>query len=94
MDERETIRHLQIELCGSGVGPTTWWRHLPQGKQSRIRARHKLQVPEMQRHYSDWEITGAPEVRRAAETSTQPFNPFEPSTPAHDIIAPMLLHMR
>jgi len=29
-----------------------------------VRVRHKLQVPEMQRHYAEWEITGAPEIRR------------------------------
>ena len=28
-----------------------------------IRARHKMLVPEMQRHYSEWAITGAPEIR-------------------------------
>jgi len=42
-----------------------------------VRARHRMQVPEMQRHYSDWEITGAAEVRHVTETSTLPFNPFE-----------------
>lgn len=25
-----------------------------------VRARHKMQAPEMQRHYSEWAITGAP----------------------------------
>jgi hypothetical protein len=59
-----------------------------------IRDRHELQVPEMQRHYVEWEILGAPEIRRVTETSVQPFNPVEPPTPAHGIIAPMLLHMR
>jgi hypothetical protein len=28
-----------------------------------VRARHKMQVPELQRHYADGEITGAPEIR-------------------------------
>ena len=54
-----------------------------------VRARHKLQVPELQRHYLDWEITGAPEIRHVTPTSTEPFNPFEP--PASANIAPMLL---
>ena len=52
-----------------------------------VRARHKMQVPELQRHYADWEITGAPELRRITETSVQPFNPFEPSPPAHAAVA-------
>jgi hypothetical protein len=58
-----------------------------------IRARHKLQVPETQRHYADWEITGAPEIRRVTEASNQ-FNPFESPAPAPAIIAPMLLWIR
>jgi hypothetical protein len=48
-----------------------------------IRARHKMQVPEMQRHYGEWEITGAPEVRHVTETSVQPFSPFALSVAAH-----------
>ena len=54
-----------------------------------VRARHKLQAPELQRHYLDWEITGAPEIRHVTPASTEPFNPFEP--PARANIAPMLL---
>jgi hypothetical protein len=54
-----------------------------------VRARHKLQVPELQRHYLDWEITGAPEIRHVTPTRTEPFNPFEP--PARADMAPMLL---
>jgi hypothetical protein len=42
-----------------------------------VRARHKLQMPELQRHYLEWEITGAPEIRHVTATSVQPFNPFE-----------------
>jgi hypothetical protein len=38
-----------------------------------------MQVPELQRRNKDWEITGAPEIRHVTETSTQPFNPFEPT---------------
>jgi len=37
-----------------------------------VRARHKLQIPEIQCHYSDWEITGAPEIRHVTETGAQP----------------------
>ena len=59
-----------------------------------VRARHKLQVPELQRHYGEWEITGASGIRHVTETSAQPFNPFEPPAPARAIIAPMLLWMR
>jgi len=59
-----------------------------------VRARYRLQVPEMQRHYSEWEITGAPEIRHVTRTSVDPFNPFEPLARARSIIAPMLLYMR
>ena len=52
---------------------------------------HKMQVPELHRHHSDWEITGAPGIRHVTETSAQP---FEPPAPAHAIIAPMLLWTR
>ena len=34
-----------------------------------VRARHKLQVPELQRRYDEWEITGAPEIRHVTRTS-------------------------
>ena len=44
-----------------------------------------MQVPELQRHYSEWEITGAPEIRHVIETSAQPFNPFEPPAQAQAI---------
>ncbi len=53
-----------------------------------VRARHKMQVPEMQRHYPDWEITGAPEFRHVTESSVQPFNPFEPPAPARPLYFP------
>ena len=49
-----------------------------------VRARHKLQVPQIQRHYSEWEITGGPEVRHVTETTTQPFNPFESAGARYD----------
>ena len=44
-----------------------------------VRARHKMQVPELQRHYAEWELIGAPEIRHIRETGTQAFNPFEPA---------------
>jgi hypothetical protein len=46
------------------------FRHPPSKKW--VRARHKMLVPELQRHYSDWEITGAPEIRHVTDTSVQP----------------------
>ena len=55
-----------------------------------VRARHKMQVPELQRHYLEWGITGAPEIRHVTDTSTQPFNPFELPA-ARAVIAPTLL---
>ena len=44
-----------------------------------VRARHKMQVLELQRHYGEWEITGEPEFRLVTDTSVQPFNPFAPT---------------
>jgi hypothetical protein len=35
-----------------------------------------MQVPELQRHYGEWEITGSPEVRHVAAATVQPFNTF------------------
>jgi hypothetical protein len=58
-----------------------------------IRARHKMQVPVLQRAYAEWEITGAPEVRHITATSTAQYNPFKPA-PGPAVIAPMLLWMR
>jgi hypothetical protein len=55
-----------------------------------IRVRHKLQVPELQRRYAEWEITGAPEIRHVTATSAEPFKPFRSPAPARVIIAPML----
>jgi hypothetical protein len=40
-----------------------------------IRARHKLQVPEIQCHYSEWEITGPPAV--TFTTRYEPRPPIE-----------------
>ena len=59
-----------------------------------ICARHKLQVPELQRRYAEWEITGAPEIRYVTPGSVEPFNPFRPPASARAIIAPMLLWAR
>ena len=42
-----------------------------------VRARHKLQVPELQRHYGEWEITGAPDVRHVAPADGEQFSPFQ-----------------
>jgi hypothetical protein len=46
-----------------------------------VRARYKLQVPEMQRHYAEWEITGAPEMRHVVAATPEQFSPFWPPTP-------------
>jgi hypothetical protein len=59
-----------------------------------IRARHKLQVPELQRRYAEWELTGAPEIRHVHPRHTEPFSPFGRSAPGPAIIAPMLLYAR
>ena len=56
-----------------------------------VRARHKLQYPELQRRYVEWEITGAPEIRDGA-ANVDPFNPFR--VPRRVCIAPMLLWTR
>lgn len=58
-----------------------------------VRARHKMQVPALQRAYADWQITGTPEIRHVTPASTTPYNPF--ATPASRVcIAPGLLWMR
>ena len=44
-----------------------------------VLARHKLQVPALQRQNAEWEITGAPEVRHVTPASTAQFNPFPPT---------------
>jgi hypothetical protein len=59
-----------------------------------VRARHKLQVPALQRRYAEWEIVGAPEIRHVTPGSVEPFSPFKPPASARAIIAPMLLWMR
>lgn len=51
-------------------------------------------MPELQRHYSDWEIIGAPELRRVTRANGERFSPFRARPPAGAIIAPMLLWMR
>jgi hypothetical protein len=58
-----------------------------------VRARHKLQVPALQRQYAEWEITGPPEIRHVTPGCVEPFNPFRSPAP-RVCIAPMLLWMR
>jgi hypothetical protein len=50
-----------------------------------VRARHRMQVPELQRHYGEWEITGPPEIRHVIDTRVQPFNPFAPIRSASNL---------
>jgi hypothetical protein len=45
-----------------------------------VLAKHKLQVPELQRRYSEWQITGAPE-NSARPASPEQFNPFHETVP-------------
>lgn len=52
-----------------------------------VRAGHKMQVPDMQRQYVQWEITGAPEIRHITPISMEPFSPFESPVHAQVIIA-------
>jgi hypothetical protein len=46
-----------------------------------VRARHKMQVPEMQRQYAEWEVTGAPQIRYVTDAGVQPFSPYGPPAP-------------
>jgi hypothetical protein len=55
-----------------------------------VRARHKLQMPALQRQYAEWEITGAPEIRDVTPSPIEHFNPFRPPA-SRAYIAPMLL---
>ena len=57
-----------------------------------VRARHKLQVPALQRRYAEWEITGPPEIRDVTPGPIEHFNPFRQVSP-RVCIAPMLLYM-
>jgi hypothetical protein len=41
----------------------------------RVRARHKMQVPGLQRQHPEWEITGAPEIQRVS-ASTHYHRPY------------------
>jgi len=59
-----------------------------------VRARHKLQVPAMQRRYAEWEIIGAPEIRHVTPGPIEHFNPFRAPASPRVCIAPMLLYMR
>jgi hypothetical protein len=42
-----------------------------------LRARHRMQVPEIQRHYGDWQLTGPAEIRNVKPASVAQYNPFE-----------------
>jgi hypothetical protein len=57
-----------------------------------IRARHKLQVPELQRRYAEWEIAGPAEIRHVTPGRIEQFDPFKPPT-SRACIAPMMLYM-
>ena len=59
-----------------------------------VRARHKLQVPALQRRYAEWEIVGPPEIRHVTPGPIEHFNPFKAPAPARVCIAPMVLYMR
>jgi len=52
-----------------------------------LRARHKMQVPELQGRYSDWEITGTPEVRHVAPVGGEQCSPFQSPAQVHVISA-------
>jgi hypothetical protein len=41
-----------------------------------------MQVPELQRQYGEWEITGAPEIRQVQPASPEQFDLFCPMAPA------------
>jgi hypothetical protein len=41
-----------------------------------IRARHRMQVPEIQRYYGDWQLIGPPEIRRITPDGVAQYNPF------------------
>jgi hypothetical protein len=55
-----------------------------------VRARHKLQVPALQRQYAEWEITGPPEIRDLTPGSIEHFDPFKVAASPRICIAPML----
>jgi hypothetical protein len=60
-----------------------------------IRARHKLQVPALQRRYAEWEIIGPAKIRHVLTEDPVAFDPFrplnEPPMPPQAVIAPMPL---
>jgi hypothetical protein len=51
-----------------------------------VRARHKMQVPEIQRYYGDWQLVGPPEIRNVTQASTT-YSPFL-SPPAPWVLRP------
>jgi hypothetical protein len=51
-----------------------------------VRARHKLQVPALQRRYAEWEIAGPAEIRHVTPGPIEHFNSFKsPAPPAVDL---------
>jgi hypothetical protein len=59
-----------------------------------VRARYRMQVPELQRCYGEWKITGALEIRHVTAAMPEQFSPFRAQVPVRIIIAPMLLWAR
>ncbi len=59
-----------------------------------VRAWHKMQVPELQRQYSEWEVTGTPEIWPVQPASPEQFDPFRAAATARAVVGPMLLLMR
>jgi hypothetical protein len=45
------------------------------------RARHKMQMPELQRTYSGWEITCTPEIRHVTTETPPPYSPVRRTPP-------------
>ena len=41
-----------------------------------VRARYKAERHELVQRYAQWEITGAPEIRRVGSATSNTFNPF------------------
>ena len=44
-----------------------------------VRARYKAERHELVQRYTQWEITGAPEIRRVGGANSGTFNPFRSS---------------
>jgi len=41
-----------------------------------VRARYKTERHELKQRYAQWEITGAPEIRRGGDGMSGTFNPY------------------